>query len=199
MVPVKISQFIVAAGIAAVSFVGSPVVPTRRQLPAHRRFRASMEMACSRWHSTTRPATPPLSSSSPIRNPRRLGGRARARRLGNCHRQWPRRWRSRRARAVQRQRRQRQLVDRLRSRLVPVGCAHDVTDDSGVQHQACVASAQPSPASGARRPRWRSLLDPTPTARSQLPQTGTGTGGLIIAALLVGTGSIASLLSRRKT
>jgi LPXTG-motif cell wall-anchored protein len=31
-----------------------------------------------------------------------------------------------------------------------------------------------------------------------LPATGAGTGGLIIAALLVGSGSVVSLLSRRR-
>ncbi len=47
---------------------------------------------------------------------------------------------------------------------------------------------------------------PTPTRPAQassaatLPKTGAGTtGGLVIAALLVGSGSVASLLSRRRT
>jgi LPXTG-motif cell wall-anchored protein len=75
------------------------------------------------------------------------------------------------------------------------GVLTTVTDDSGVQHQACVAvAADPAPA--------RSSLAPQPapptTSPARLPTTGAGTGGLVIAALLVGSGSVASLVSRRK-
>jgi LPXTG-motif cell wall-anchored protein len=71
------------------------------------------------------------------------------------------------------------------------GVLTTITDDSGVQQQACVASAAvESPVAPAQS---------TLVTRSELPATGTGMGGLIIAALLVGSGSVASLLSRRKT
>jgi LPXTG-motif cell wall-anchored protein len=79
-----------------------------------------------------------------------------------------------------------------------------VTDDSGVQHEACVASAVVIPAPTATE----SVLAPaspvqtvstTPTTSSpELPKTGSSSIGLLIAALLVGSGSVASLLSRRK-
>jgi hypothetical protein len=77
-----------------------------------------------------------------------------------------------------------------------------VTDENGVQHQACVDSAaEAPPVAPAAPPARASLLpDPTPTTGpSQLPQTGAGTGGLIIAAILVCSGCVASLMSRRKT
>ena len=77
-----------------------------------------------------------------------------------------------------------------------------VTDDNGVQHQACVDSAVAAPPVGpAASPARASVLsEPTPTASpSQLPKTGLGTGGLIIAAALVCSGCVASLVSRRKT
>jgi hypothetical protein len=82
----------------------------------------------------------------------------------------------------------------------PEGVLTTVTDDNGVQHQACVdsaaATATPAtPATPAKATLTRSV--PT-TSPGQLPTTGAGTGGLIIAALLVGSGSVASLLSRRK-
>jgi LPXTG-motif cell wall-anchored protein len=112
MVPVKISQLIVAAGIAAVSFVGLAGT-------------AAAEPACTEGVLTT------------------------------------------------------------------------ITDDSGVQQQACVAVAAAEPAAPAVG-RSALLAQPVGTSPAELPKTGTGTGGLIIAALLVGTGSIASLLSRRK-
>jgi LPXTG-motif cell wall-anchored protein len=73
------------------------------------------------------------------------------------------------------------------------GVPTTVTDDAGVQHQACVESAAAAPA--------RSSLVPQPTTTTtpaRLPTTGAGTGGLVIAALLVGSGSVASLVSRRK-
>jgi LPXTG-motif cell wall-anchored protein len=110
MVPVKISQLIVAAGIAAVSFVGSSGSAAASDAPT-----------CTEGVLTT------------------------------------------------------------------------VIDDDGVQHQACVAVEAPAIAESAL------LSQPVGTSPTHLPATGTGTGGLIIAALLVGTGSIASLLSRRKT
>ncbi|MEP7046837.1 MAG: LPXTG cell wall anchor domain-containing protein [Ilumatobacteraceae bacterium] len=92
----------------------------------------------------------------------------------------------------------------------PLACATGVlttvVDDSGVQQQACVDSASAAPAGAAVAPAAatsaRSLLAPpqstTTTSPQHLPKTGTGTGGLVIAALLVGSGSVASLLSRRK-
>ena len=41
---------------------------------------------------------------------------------------------------------------------------------------------------------------PTPTTSpSQLPRTGGGTDGVIIAVVLVGSGCVTSLVSRRKT
>ena len=83
------------------------------------------------------------------------------------------------------------------------GVLTTVVDDNGVQHQACVESAADVPPVAA--PVKASLApQPTPattpaTSPARLPATGLGTGGLIIAALLVGTGSVASLLSRRKS
>ena len=90
----------------------------------------------------------------------------------------------------------------------PLVCAEGVpttvTDENGVQHQACVDSAAdpvapPVPSPTPTTPVRSSLSQPVPsTGPTQLPSTGRGTGGLVIAALLVGSGSIASLLSRRK-
>ncbi len=89
----------------------------------------------------------------------------------------------------------------------PLVCAQGVltvvTDDNGVQHQACVDSAADAAAlAPPANPDRASLVpqpNPTPTTpQAQLPKTGAGTGGLLIAAILVGSGSIASLLSRRK-
>jgi LPXTG-motif cell wall-anchored protein len=78
------------------------------------------------------------------------------------------------------------------------GVLTTITDDHGVQQQACVAVAAAGPAAPATAES--ALLSQTaPTSPAELPKTGTGTGGLIIAALLVGVGSIASLLSRRKS
>jgi hypothetical protein len=78
------------------------------------------------------------------------------------------------------------------------GVLTTVTDDSGAQHQACVESAADAPAAAA--PAHASFVpQPTPTTSpARLPTTGVGTGGLVIAALLVGSGSVVSLLSRRK-
>jgi hypothetical protein len=81
-----------------------------------------------------------------------------------------------------------------------------VTDDNGVQHQACVASAASAVASASASVAVvvvpeRATLAPVQQSTSStpsLPTTGTGTGGLVIAALLVGSGSIVSLLSRRR-
>jgi hypothetical protein len=91
------------------------------------------------------------------------------------------------------------------------GVLSTVTDQNGVQHQACVASAAGAPAAPpapsapvASAAPARSSLGPvgprTASASSQatLPTTGAGTGGLIIAAVLVGSGSVVSLLSRRR-
>lgn len=91
------------------------------------------------------------------------------------------------------------------------GVLSTVTDQSGVQHQACVASAAEAPATpptpaapAASTAPPRASLAPvaarTASASSQatLPTTGAGTGGLVIAAVLVGSGSVVSLLSRRK-
>lgn len=85
----------------------------------------------------------------------------------------------------------------------PLVCAQGVlttvTDDNGVQHQACVESAAEVPPVAAP---VRASLAPQPAHASspaRLPTTGAGTEGLVIAALLVGSGSIVSLLSRRKT
>jgi LPXTG-motif cell wall-anchored protein len=89
------------------------------------------------------------------------------------------------------------------------GVPSTVTDDNGVQHQACVDSAADPVAppvvastqsSASQSSPARSSLSqpPATTGSTQLPKTGAGTGGLVIAALLVGSGSVASLLSRRK-
>ncbi|MEP7204309.1 MAG: LPXTG cell wall anchor domain-containing protein [Ilumatobacteraceae bacterium] len=77
-----------------------------------------------------------------------------------------------------------------------------VTDQDGVQHQACVDSAAgAAPVVRVESSARSSLLpQPTPTTGpSQLPKTGTGTSGLIIAAILVCSGCVASLVSRRKS
>lgn len=89
----------------------------------------------------------------------------------------------------------------------PLACAQGVPtvviDDSGVRHQACVDSAADAPALAPPANPDKATLVPKPTSTpttspAQLPKTGAGTGGLVIAAILVGSGSIASLLSRRK-
>jgi LPXTG-motif cell wall-anchored protein len=79
----------------------------------------------------------------------------------------------------------------------PEGLLNVVTDDSGVQHQACVAvGIPPAPAAKAAfAPQVENA--PTPS-RATLPATGTGNDGLVIAALLVASGSAASLISRRR-
>ena len=75
------------------------------------------------------------------------------------------------------------------------GGSTTVTDDNGVQHQACVESAadpvrprRPWPRQGSSAsqssPSRSSLSQPAATTGStQLPETGAGTGGLMIAAL----------------
>ena len=75
-----------------------------------------------------------------------------------------------------------------------------VTDDSGVQHQACVASAAVAPMVAPPRASLAPPAAHTASASTQptLPTTGAGTGGLVIAAVLVGSGSLVSLLSRRR-
>jgi hypothetical protein len=86
---------------------------------------------------------------------------------------------------------------------VPVctdGVLSVVTDDSGVQHQACVASAAGGPVAVPPRASLAPPVAHTTSASTQatLPTTGAGTGGLVIAAVLVGSGSLVSLLSRRR-
>ena len=83
------------------------------------------------------------------------------------------------------------------------GVLTTVVDDNGVQHQACVESAADvppvaAPVKASLAPQPTPATNPT-TSAARLPATGLGTGGLVIAALLVGSGSIASLLSRRKS
>jgi LPXTG-motif cell wall-anchored protein len=83
------------------------------------------------------------------------------------------------------------------------GVLTTVVDDSGVQHEACVESAADvppvaAPVKASLAPQSTPTTGPS-TSPARLPATGTGTGGLIIAGLLVGSGSIASLLSRRKS
>lgn len=84
----------------------------------------------------------------------------------------------------------------------PDGASTIVVDDNGVQHEACVAVAAEAPPA----PQLATLSAPVESApvsgtlptHATLPSTGVGTGGLVIAALLVGSGSIVSLLSRRR-
>jgi LPXTG-motif cell wall-anchored protein len=79
------------------------------------------------------------------------------------------------------------------------GVLSTVTDQSGVQHQACVASAGEAPVAPARASLAPLAARTTSsTTQSALPATGAGTGGLVIAAVLVGSGSVVSLLTRRK-
>lgn len=82
----------------------------------------------------------------------------------------------------------------------PQGVLTTVVDGNGVQQQACVDSAAAAPAVPASATPAKSNLSQPASTKSvrKLPTTGAGTGGLVIAALLVGSGSIASLLSRRK-
>lgn len=74
-----------------------------------------------------------------------------------------------------------------------------VIDDSGVQHEACVASAVAVPPATSAKATFVPSAPAMPTASpAALPATGSGTGGLVIAALLVASGSVASYMSRRK-
>lgn len=79
-----------------------------------------------------------------------------------------------------------------------------VTDDSGVQHEACVASAVAIPAPTttefvlAPASPVQTVSTTPSTSSPELPKTGTGSLGLLVGAVLVGSGSVASLLSRRK-
>lgn len=83
------------------------------------------------------------------------------------------------------------------------GAATVVTDENGVQHVACVAVEAPpaSPVvpvkSTLNAVEVLSATDST-GATPTLPATGATTGGLVIAAVLVGSGSLVSLLSRRR-
>jgi hypothetical protein len=95
------------------------------------------------------------------------------------------------------------------------GALTTVVDDSGVLQQACVASGAAVPPVPAAESLSAPPIVPTPdqtapshsalgesvraSTESRLPTTGVGTGGLWIAALLVGSGSAASLLARRKS
>ena len=89
------------------------------------------------------------------------------------------------------------------------GAIATVVDDSGVQQQACVASAAavpPAPAAAATfappAPTPSTPTTPlpsTPAATKALPKTGASAESLIIAALLVGSGSVVSLVARRRS
>jgi LPXTG-motif cell wall-anchored protein len=68
-----------------------------------------------------------------------------------------------------------------------------------------VASAADAPVVPAVTPVRASLGPQTPgptastTAPASLPKTGAGMGGVLIAAILVGSGTVASLIARRKS
>jgi hypothetical protein len=70
-----------------------------------------------------------------------------------------------------------------------------VTDDSGVQQQACVAS-EAGPATSPQKSTLAASTKRRTTTQAVLPTTGAGSGGLLLAAVLVGSGSVVSLLSR---
>jgi hypothetical protein len=83
------------------------------------------------------------------------------------------------------------------------GVLTTVVDDSGVQHEACVESAADvppvaAPVKASLAPQSTPTTGPS-TSSARLPATGLGASGFIIAVLLVGGGSVASLLSRRKS
>lgn len=83
------------------------------------------------------------------------------------------------------------------------GAATIVTDENGVQHEACVAVAVEAPAAPPVKSTLTAPVEVLPATHSTeasptLPATGATTGGLIIAAVLVGSGSLVSLLSRRR-
>jgi hypothetical protein len=84
------------------------------------------------------------------------------------------------------------------------GALSTVIDDNGVQQQACVASAVAvPPATTAKATFVSEALSASPSTTSTspavLPSTGGNTEGLLIAAVLVACGSIASLVSRRRS
>jgi LPXTG-motif cell wall-anchored protein len=84
------------------------------------------------------------------------------------------------------------------------GALSTVTDDNGVQQQACVASAVAVPPATTAKATFVSEALSTPpstpsTSSAMLPSTGSNTEGLLIAAVLVASGSIASLISRRRS
>lgn len=86
------------------------------------------------------------------------------------------------------------------------GIVTTVVDDNGVQQQACVASAAAVPPAPAVKASLVPPTQPVPNTTAAtsdgsrtLPKTGAGTGVLIIAALLVGSGSVVSLLARRRS
>jgi hypothetical protein len=78
-----------------------------------------------------------------------------------------------------------------------------VIDENGVQHEACVAVAAEATPPTPQLATLSSPALPQPSAgpvptHATLPSTGVGSGGIVIAAVLVGSGSIVSLLSRRR-
>lgn len=83
------------------------------------------------------------------------------------------------------------------------GMITTVVNDNGVQQQACVASAAAVPPAPAAKATLAPPEPTTPTvvasSPTTLPKTGAGTGELVIAALLVGSGSVVSLLARRRS
>lgn len=84
------------------------------------------------------------------------------------------------------------------------GALSTVIDDNGVQQQACVASAVAvPPATTAKATFVSAALTESPTTPSaspaMLPSTGGNTDGLLIAAVLVACGSVASLIGRRRS
>jgi hypothetical protein len=84
------------------------------------------------------------------------------------------------------------------------GAPSSVIDDNGVQQQACVASAVAvPPATTAKATFVSEALSASPSTTSEsparLPSTGGNTEGLLIAAVLVACGSVASLVSRRRS
>ena len=121
----------------------------------------------------------------------------------SCSR-WPVGWLGHRACAVQRQRRQRQLADRLRRAACAQGVLTTVTDDNGVQHEACVESAADVPSRRGARQGFSGAAThaddrPGNQRRRGCRQPASAQVDWSSPSLLVGSGSIASLLSRRKS